>query len=184
MDMHLPQYPLSAAAEVCGIDLKALRAHFETGRFLFLDGVDQPPWKRGATRLLSFQTVINVAVACALINIGIGPREAFLAGINFTDSNTNKLSNSYNIDRGCGELYPEKFMTLLVVRGGGDVMVMPIVPGDPNSFDCIFDGSAGRRLRSVAILNMNDLIAQLQEGLEGASRPPSLAARASGNAAG
>ncbi|UPJ72798.1 hypothetical protein [Bradyrhizobium sp. 187] len=118
-----PLVPTSVGAEIA--DLKLFTAQsWVKKRWLLLKRreSDQPSSGRGATALLSPRRVLQMAVAARLVELGMSPKAACNAALQFTDR-SNPLE-APGFERAPGELYGGGALTALCAYPDGTAAVV------------------------------------------------------------
>ena len=128
MNLDKAIYPMSVAARASGWELNTMRSYFKRGIFRYME-VDAAAESAGKATLLSARSVIGLAIARKLFDLGVSARDAFEASYPFTDfGSSGSIIGGVSVPNGPerepGHLFDEThFITILRWRQDGYVHI-------------------------------------------------------------
>lgn len=182
MNLDTPEYPLSAVAAATGYPLRTLRDYMQ--RYFTWHEADERAHTRGATALLSLRSVLRIAIARQLNELGVPPGDAFKAALHFTDFGSIENRSFWladgdaipkaalgALDRAPGELFdPGKFSTWLAWSAPGQAWVVASERDKLPDLEALNREPGRTGSHAFALVGLNDLVERVCDRLEGHGR--------------
>ena len=129
MDADTPRFTLRQASELTGWHLGSLRDYFVKGVFQWHAG-EGKSGQAGLPNLLSLRGVVRLAIAFQLWKLGVPVKLTEKSASIFSDFGNSRTSNSYNISRVSGNLYPDGYLTILLWKFDNNIKIIPVLAGE------------------------------------------------------
>lgn len=164
IDYDTARYTFRQAAIAAGFEPNTLRSYYAPNRAFFRIIGGEAAKAKGLAGLLSLRDVLHLAVAQRLIEMGVHPRHAFEAGLDFAHTSDSPAGGP---SRDPGELFDVSYAwTALVWQPGTRGRVVAMLAKDPTLSwaDLFYNRHTGKRGPAVVIL-LNDVEKQVFDAL-------------------
>lgn len=152
------RFTLSQVSDATGVSVNTIRTWYQRGHFTI--GATDRALGNGVARLVSGHTALAIGIAGVLVDMGVPPARAALAGFNFAHTGAD--------ERPIGGLWPHPARTILALADESWSRPGRIVRIDPETrfVDIFHHGLHGSNPRGALILEMDELVDGLTRRLE------------------
>jgi hypothetical protein len=150
-------YPYTVATEAADMKLDTLRSYQKPTRRIitFSDKEMRAATKGGQPHLVSYGTVIRLAIMARLVKFGVTPEKAWAASLYFTLSHSQR-----NKRRPAGHLFESGETYLLVPHGEGEARAFNVEKDTPNNWL-----SEQAKLESAIVIHLNPFLQTVRQRL-------------------
>jgi hypothetical protein len=125
---EVPLFPLSVAAVGARFNVATIRSWFQRGNLGLLER-DARAAENGLPHLLSFRSIVAIAITCDLTRLGLSPKLAFEHASKFTDSANNCVLTG--MQRKPCDLFGAGYATILTIpHDGFNSQIVAVKEGD------------------------------------------------------
>ncbi|QGY81775.1 hypothetical protein [Sphingorhabdus lacus] len=160
-----PRFPLSATARATGWNLLTLRDYMARGKFEWHE-TDSQAAAPGGRSLLSLRSVVRLGITFELWSIGVSPKDAYWAALNFGDVGHSKNRIGALPDRVPGHLFPDPYITYLVFKRAFLADVIAVKSGEQIDLESVMYDLFNDAPGAVAIVNVNRVWHRIMTALD------------------
>lgn len=164
-EMDTPQFSLSQVAQATGWHLGTLRDYMKKGVFPW-DDRDAPAKVAGSKSMVPLRSVLRLGITYQLWNLGVSPKDAFMASVSFCDLGSADRWRHLGLRRTAGECFAAPWKTLLLWRRGSPGEVVPAPHGPKLDIDALLIDPFEAGNASIAVVDVSQVWADIVAALK------------------